>query len=147
LNEQQQKAVHCVDKPALILAGAGSGKTTVLIEKIEYLTEVKKIHPSRILALTFSNKAAREMRERAAEKITNEDKFQLELSTFHSFSLKILKKESNWTKFANPNFKLYDPDDVQSVIKNIVKDFGWQYTRKNAANFVNTKNMANYISY
>jgi DNA helicase-2/ATP-dependent DNA helicase PcrA len=147
LNEQQRKAVECFDKPALVLAGAGSGKTTVLIEKIQYLIAEKGLHPSRILALTFSNKAAKEMRERATKKIVHEHKYQLELSTFHSFCLKLLKKEAHKTKYANPDFKLYEPDDVQSVIKQIVKEFKWQYTKRNAENFVNTKNVANYISF
>ena len=147
LNKEQRRAVECYEKPSLVLAGAGSGKTTMLIEKIQYLIVEKKIHPSRILALTFSNKAAKEMRERATKKIDHEHKFQLELSTFHSFCLKLLKKESHRTQFAKPDFKLYEPDDVQSVIKQIVKEFKWQYTKRNAENFVNTKNVANYISF
>jgi DNA helicase-2/ATP-dependent DNA helicase PcrA len=147
LNKAQREAVLSIEKPTLVLAGAGSGKTTVLIEKIKYLKEEIGIPPSRILALTFSNKAAKEMRERAYKKMELDWKETMELSTFHSYCLKLLKKEAHRTAFAQPNFVIYEPDDVQKVIKQIVKANKWQYTRKNEPNYVNTKNVANYISY
>ena len=91
LNEEQKKAVLYNEGPLLILAGAGSGKTKVLTTKIAYLIEELDISPYEILAITFTNKAALEMRERVDKMIGSVAKY-IQISTFHSFGLKILRE-------------------------------------------------------
>lgn len=147
LNDQQKKAVECYDFPALVLAGAGSGKTTVLIEKIKYLIDVKGLHPSNVLALTFSNKAAAEMKERANTNIKHKDVDIMELSTFHSFGLHLLKRESGKSEYSPSGFKVYTPNDVLSVLKEIIRTFGWQYTNSTKDQYVNVKSVMGHISF
>lgn len=120
LNKIQLDAVVNTDGPMLILAGAGSGKTKVLTTKVAYLIKEKDIHPGNILAITFTNKAAKEMKERIYSLI-GKDAFNIQISTFHSFGLKILKenyKELGYEK----NFTILDSDDSLTVIKKIMKD-------------------------
>ena len=94
LNNVQLNAVTNTDGPMLILAGAGSGKTRVLTTKVAYLIKEKDIHPGNILAITFTNKAAKEMKERIFSLI-GKNAFDIQISTFHSFGLKILKNFVN----------------------------------------------------
>ena len=93
LNKEQKEAVLTTEGPILILAGAGSGKTKVLTTKIAYLIEEKGISPSNILAITFTNKAAKEMKERLFKLVGVISKYS-QVSTFHSFGLKIIKEKS-----------------------------------------------------
>lgn len=117
LNKEQQEAVKHVEGPCLVMAGAGSGKTKVLTCRIAHLIE-KGIYSSNILAITFTNKAAKEMRERVSNIIGETKAF---IGTFHSFGLKIIRE--NTEKFnLTKNFSILDSDDQLSVIKKILKE-------------------------
>ena len=120
LNDKQQEAVTSTEGPMLILAGAGSGKTRVLTTKVAYLINEKHINPSNILAITFTNKAAKEMKERIYS-IVGRDAFYIQISTFHSFGLKILKENYSLLGYQN-NFTILDSDDSLSVVKKIMKE-------------------------
>lgn len=117
LNEQQREAVFNTDGPLLILAGAGSGKTRVLTHRIAYLIEEKKVNPWNILAITFTNKAAQEMRERV-DRLVGGDAGSVWVSTFHSACVRILRRHIDRLGFEN-NFTIYDTDDQKSLIKDI----------------------------
>ncbi len=119
----QREAVLATEGYFLILAGAGSGKTRVLTERIAYLIREKKVSPERILAFTFTNKAAGEMRARV-EKALSMRRIPFWVSTFHSTGLKILRKEAKQIGFRN-NFAIYDEDDSIRLIKDIIKRKGW----------------------
>lgn len=121
LNDQQREAVTQVDGPMMVLAGAGSGKTRVLTYRIAYMTGVKNISPYRILALTFTNKAAAEMRDRITKLVGNENAKAVTMGTFHSVFYRILRVEAEKIGFG-PNITIYDTDDAKSLIKNIVKE-------------------------
>ncbi len=120
LNDKQQEAVTSTEGPMLILAGAGSGKTRVLTTKVAYLINEKHVNPSNILAITFTNKAAKEMKERIYS-IVGRDAFYIQISTFHSFGLKILKENYSLLGYQN-NFTILDSDDSLSVVKKIMKE-------------------------
>ena len=120
LNEQQMKAVKVVSGPSLILAGAGSGKTRVLTSKIAYLVSECGISPSTILAITFTNKAAKEMKERVINYLGS-IAYSIQISTFHSFGLLIIKENCNELGYSD-NFTILDSDDSLTVIKKIMKD-------------------------
>ncbi|MGF7535439.1 UvrD-helicase domain-containing protein [Bacillus mexicanus] len=146
LNKQQIEAVETVDGPLLILAGAGSGKTTVLVNRIENLINNRKIDPENILAVTFQNKAAKEMTNRVLSKIIHPNINAITLSTFHSLCLNILKNESFRTDEIGFNFKIYDPDDCLTLLKQCIKQLGYQYSKKNKDNYVNPASMLTSIS-
>ena len=93
LNERQLEAVENLDGPMLVLAGAGSGKTRVLTTKVAYLLDQKDISPKNILAITFTNKAAKEMKERIFN-LVGREAFLIQISTFHSLGLKLIKENS-----------------------------------------------------
>ena len=120
LNESQLAAVLYNDGPSLVIAGAGSGKTRVLTYKIAHLME-QGLEPWRILALTFTNKAAREMRERIGGRVGENRARYLWMGTFHSMFLRILRSEAELIGFP-PNFTIYDQADSRSLIKTIVKE-------------------------
>ncbi|MEX3715934.1 DNA helicase PcrA [Cytobacillus horneckiae] len=120
LNPQQQNAVKATDGPLLIMAGAGSGKTRVLTHRIAYLMVEKGVNPYNILAITFTNKAAREMRERI-QNMMGGAADQIWISTFHSMCVRILRRDIDRIGF-NRNFTILDSTDQQSVIKNILKE-------------------------
>ncbi len=120
LNSEQQKAVTTTDGPLLVLAGAGSGKTKVLTYRIAYLIENKKAMPYNILAITFTNKAAQEMRDRV-EALVGEDVNDMWVRTFHSACVRILRKDIEKIGYGN-NFNIIDADDQKSLIKNVIKD-------------------------
>ncbi len=119
LNSQQKEAVTYFDSPLLILAGAGSGKTRVITYKIAYMIEKFGYEPERILAVTFTNKAAREMRERVEQLLNG--KAEVFVSTFHAFCVKLLKSHSVRVGF-KPNFLILDTDDKKSLLKTILKE-------------------------
>ena len=119
LNDKQKEAVLTTEGPLLILAGAGSGKTRVITNRIAYLIREKGVSPRNILAITFTNKAASEMRERV-EASVGIDAGGAWISTFHSACVKILRMYSHLIGYDN-NFTIYDADDQKTVIKNICK--------------------------
>ncbi len=122
LNESQRQAVLLTDGPVMILAGAGSGKTRTLVARIQYLLEEKRVGPYQILALTFSNKAAREMRERLAAN-TQINVGALNITTFHAFSAKLLRMEATYLGLSK-NFTIYDDGESQSIIKALLNKRG-----------------------
>jgi len=118
LNSKQQEAVNFLDGPLLILAGAGTGKTLVLINRIVNILRLEKAYPSQILAVTFTNKAANEMQERISCLVPSRIKW---LGTFHSIAAKILRLNSDAAKLS-PTFSIIDADDQLRVIKSIMQD-------------------------
>ena len=122
LNEAQRAAVEYIDGPSLVIAGAGSGKTRVLTYKIAYLLS-KGMKPWNIMALTFTNKAAREMKERIGRLVGDDLAQHLYMGTFHSIFSRILRAEAEHIGFNN-NFTIYDETDSRSLIKAIVKEMG-----------------------
>lgn len=120
LNKQQLEAVLYNEGPLLVLAGAGSGKTRVLTTKIAYLINELKVDPYNILAITFTNKAANEMKERV-KKLLGIDTYNMQISTFHSFGVSILRKHYDKVGFER-NFTILDSDDSLTVIKKILKE-------------------------
>lgn len=123
LNTAQQQAVTYCDSPQLVIAGAGSGKTRVLTFKIAYLLSHYDLKPWNILALTFTNKAAREMKERIASIVGEERARYLQMGTFHSVFSHILRVEAQAIGYT-PDFTIYDETDSRSLIKNILKQMG-----------------------
>lgn len=119
LNEQQKKAVFTTEGPVLILAGAGSGKTRALTHRIAYLIEEEGISPRNILAITFTNKAAGEMKERVNQ-LVGFGSEQIWVSTFHSTCVRILRRYIDRLGFDN-NFTIYDTDDQKGIIKEVCK--------------------------
>jgi DNA helicase II / ATP-dependent DNA helicase PcrA len=120
LNPEQQNAVKATDGPLLLMAGAGSGKTRVLTHRIAYLIVEKRVNPYNILAITFTNKAAREMKERIRTMMGGAAD-EIWISTFHSMCVRILRRDIDRMGF-NRNFTILDTTDQQSVIKGILKD-------------------------
>ena len=120
LNDRQREAVLYNEGPLLIIAGAGAGKTKTLTTKIAYLIEEEHVSPYNILAITFTNKAAKEMKDRLYLLIGS-DASKLQVSTFHSFGLKLLR-ENYETLGYDKNFVIMDSDDSLTVVKKILKD-------------------------
>ena len=120
LNNKQKEAVINTEGPMLILAGAGSGKTKVLTTKIAYLIEEKNVDPTSILAITFTNKAANEMKERV-ESMLGVSAKSIQISTFHSFGLSIIKKHYKKLGYKS-NFTIIDSDDSLSTVNKILKE-------------------------
>lgn len=123
LNDRQKEAVLYNEGPLLIIAGAGAGKTKTLTTKIAYLIEEKGVSPYNILAITFTNKAAKEMKDRIYMQIGSTAK-KLQVSTFHSFGLKLLRENFEVLGY-DKNFVIMDSDDSLTVVKKIIKDMGY----------------------
>ena len=119
LNREQLEAVLHTEGPLLILAGAGSGKTRVLTHRIAYLIQEKQVNPWNIMAITFTNKAAQEMRERV-DKIVGMGSESVWVSTFHSSCVRILRRYIDRIGYDN-NFSIYDADDQKTLMKEICK--------------------------
>ena len=115
LNEQQKEAIMTTEGPLLVIAGAGSGKTRVLTTRIAYLIEEMGISPNNILAITFTNKAAKEMRDRVCSML-GPVAYQIQISTFHSFGLTIVKENYALLGYKK-EFTILDSDDSLSIIK------------------------------
>lgn len=120
LNDMQKEAVKATDGPLLIMAGAGSGKTSVLTRRIAYLMVEKGVAPWNILAITFTNKAAREMKERIG-KLLGPGADDIWISTFHSMCVRILRRDIDRIGISR-NFSILDTTDQLSVIKSILKE-------------------------
>jgi DNA helicase-2/ATP-dependent DNA helicase PcrA len=121
LNDSQREAVVWCDGASLVIAGAGSGKTRVLTYKIAYLLQEKQLAPWNILALTFTNKAAREMKERIARLVGEERARYLQMGTFHSVFARILRSEAQAIGY-QPGFTIYDQADARSLVKTIIHE-------------------------
>lgn len=120
LNDRQKEALLATEGPVLILAGAGSGKTRVVTSKIAYLIENLNVAEWKILAITFTNKAANEMKDRVSDLI-NQNVAPMWIGTFHSICVRILRKNIERLGY-NPNFTIYDRDDQLTVVKEAIKD-------------------------
>ena len=123
LNDRQKEAVLYNEGPLLIIAGAGAGKTKTLTTKIAFLIEEKNVDPRNILAITFTNKAAKEMKDRLFLQIGSLSK-ELQVSTFHSFGLKLLRENFEILGY-DRNFVIMDSDDSLTVVKKILKDMNY----------------------
>lgn len=120
LNDNQRQAVETTEGPILILAGAGSGKTRVITHKIAYLIEEKNVFPGNILAITFTNKAATEMKERTAN-LLNRDVERMWIGTFHAVCLRILRRDIDKLGYTS-NFSIYDRNDQVTLVKDCLKE-------------------------
>ena len=124
LNPRQQEAVEYISGPLLVLAGAGSGKTSVITRKIAYLVKECGIRAQNIIAVTFTNKAAREMKERVSQLIKGPDARGLTVSTFHNLGLNIIRKEHQRLGY-KPGFSIFDQQDATALITDLMhKDYG-----------------------
>ena len=119
LNPMQQEAVFCTEGPLLVLAGAGSGKTRVLTHRVAYLIEEKEVNPWNIMAITFTNKAAGEMRERV-DKLVGFGAESIWVSTFHSSCVRILRRHIEALGYST-SFSIYDTDDQRTLMKQVFK--------------------------
>ena len=124
LNPAQREAVEQTEGPILILAGAGSGKTRVLTTRIGYLMKEKKVKAENILAITFTNKAANEMRERVDETLNDEDTSAMWITTFHSCCVRILRKSINKIGY-NRSFVIYDSSDQVTLVKDCLRELNY----------------------
>ncbi|NOT06423.1 MAG: UvrD-helicase domain-containing protein [Anaerolineales bacterium] len=121
LNPQQRKAVTAADGPVLVVAGPGSGKTRVLTQRIAYLIANEGVRPWQILAVTFTNKAAREMDQRVKSMLTDQATDGIMLGTFHSICARILRREVEHLPLTS-NFVIFDSDDQERIVKSIIKE-------------------------
>jgi len=138
LNEMQRKACEYVNGPLLVLAGAGSGKTKVLTTRVAYLINVCGISPNNILAITFTNKAAKEMKDRIF-KMLGSVAYDIQISTFHSLGVLFIKENYELLGYKK-NFTILDSDDSLTIIKKIIKDLGYDIK------YYNPKMIRNLIS-
>ena len=120
LNNMQQQAVLTTDGPLLVLAGAGSGKTTVLTRRIAYILSQHKARPWEILAITFTNKAAKEMQDRITALVPDSAE-DMWIKTFHSACLRILRRDIDRLGYTS-NFNIYDTADQKRLVKECIKD-------------------------
>ena len=123
LNEEQRRAVEAVKGPVFIVAGPGSGKTRVITHRIAYLVRVKNVSPRNILAVTFTNRAARELRKRMQALIGERAAGQLMLGTFHSFGVRILREQGKQIGL-DKNFVIYDQDDQTNLMRRAIEAEG-----------------------
>jgi len=129
LNPQQRQAVLHEGSPLLIVAGAGSGKTAVLTRRIAYLLAARDVGAGQVLAITFTNKAAAEMRERVATLVGARAGSSMWVSTFHSTCVRILRNQASLISGLNSNFSIYDADDSRRLLQMIGKDMGLDIKR------------------
>ena len=122
LNPQQRSAVTAPDGPVLVIAGPGSGKTRVLTQRIAYLIANEGVRPWQILAVTFTNKAAKEMAERVNTMLNAQATEGIMLGTFHSICARILRRESDHLPVQN-NFVIFDSDDQERIVKALIREF------------------------
>lgn len=135
MNDRQAEAVETTEGPLLIMAGAGSGKTRVLTHRIAYLIDEKCVNPWNILAITFTNKAAREMRERAL--LLNPATQETLIATFHSMCVRILRREADHIGY-NRNFTIVDPGEQRTLMKRILKNLNLDPKKWNERSILGT---------
>ena len=135
LNKEQKEAVLHTDGPLLVLAGAGSGKTKVLTTKIAYLIQEKGVSPYNILAITFTNKAANEMKSRI-ERLIGKVASDCQISTFHSFGVKIIRDNAASLGYTY-NFNIIDSDDSITIVKRILREMNLDPKQFNPTNIRN----------
>src|SRR3954447_5564455 len=121
LNTNQREAVSTTDGPLLILAGPGSGKTRVIVHRVAYLLETHDVHPSHVLAVTFTNKAARELRERIEVLVGPHTARSLAVGTFHANCARWLRRDIKHLGL-DPGFAIYDDNDQIDVVKQVLKE-------------------------
>jgi DNA helicase-2/ATP-dependent DNA helicase PcrA len=126
LNKEQREAVLECDYPSIILAGAGSGKTRVIVQKVMFLIKEKSVRPNKIVMITFTNKAAKEMKERI-NKLLGDNVNLGYIGTFHSFCAMILRRSGEYCGVAS-DFVIYDAEDSSSLLKTILKEIGTKYS-------------------
>lgn len=155
LNDAQKEAVQCVDSHLRIIAGAGSGKTRVVTTRIAYLIDELHVYPNKVLAITFTNKAAREMKERV-ESFLHERAYAVQISTIHSFCVRFLREDIEVLQYPR-NFTIVDSDDQKSILKDAyrqmqldVKTYSYQsmlgYISNNKSALVSTEQAASYAN-
>ena len=147
LNKQQREAVLEIESPVLIFAGAGSGKTRVLTQKIVHLIE-SNIYPAhKILSVTFTNKAATEMKTRVKSMLPEMNDSSLSIGTFHSIAARILRFEAQYLGYER-SFTIYDTEDGKKLIKDIVKEMDLNASMYNARNILSiiSSNKNNFVS-
>src|SRR6058998_201550 len=125
LNPEQRLAVEHGEGPALVLAGAGSGKTRVIVHRIAYLILRGATRPENVLAVTFTNKAAQEMRERVHRLLGPGRSSEPMISTFHSLCVRILRREIHLLGYRQ-DFSIYDTDDQKRLMKQVIQDLGFK---------------------
>jgi len=140
LNKMQRQAVETTEGPLLVLAGAGSGKTRVLTHRIAYLIEEKDVFPSNILAITFTNKAAEEMKNRVSQLI-GQGAYSMWMGTFHAMCLRILRRHAEVINYKS-DFTIYDVADQNTVVKNSMKQLDIDTKRLNPKHVRNVISMA-----
>jgi len=123
LNPQQRRAVSAGSGPVLVLAGPGSGKTRVLTQRIAYLIAYEGVRPYQILAVTFTNKAAREMEARVQALLGDQSASGMMLGTFHATCARILRREADFLPIQS-NFVIFDADDQERLVKSVIRDSG-----------------------
>ena len=139
LNPQQHEAIHYLDGPLLVLAGAGSGKTRVITQKIAYLIRDCGFQPRNVAAITFTNKAAKEMQERVARLLSQSTAGEVQISTFHSLGVRILREEAKALGF-KPRFSIFDAADCAGIIGDVAKNVDKAALRRLQAIISNWKN-------
>src|SRR5919202_1739317 len=122
LNPRQQEAVSHTSGPLLILAGPGSGKTRVIVHRVAYLLEVEEVSPANVLAVTFTNKAARELRERLDTLVGPRQARGLTVGTFHAICARWLRRDIKHLG-RDPGFAIYDDNDQIDLVKQVLKEF------------------------
>ncbi|MBK8319591.1 MAG: UvrD-helicase domain-containing protein [Betaproteobacteria bacterium] len=139
LNPQQREAIHYLDGPLLVLAGAGSGKTRVITQKIAYLVQDCGFQPRNVAAITFTNKAAKEMKERISKLLPRHQADDLQISTFHSLGVRILREEAKALGY-KPRFSIFDSADCAGIIGEVAKTVDKATLRQTQSIISNWKN-------
>ena len=144
LNESQKEAVTTTEGPVMVMAGAGSGKTRVLTTRISYIIDELGINPYNVLAVTFTNKAANEMKERIGKMLDMDTKWMW-VSTFHSFCVRVLREDIKYLEGYKSGFQIIDDDEGAKIIKDIIKESNYEGKPKEILKYISKdKNKMNF---